>query len=462
MMANDFNSVRYYQFKALLQNKQWLTPAFVGVDHEGVIRHLSSERPNGDHRIETVNGILFPGFQNAHSHAFQYAMAGMAEKHAEGTSDDFWSWREAMYQCALGMDPDQIQTVATSLYIEMLKKGYTHVVEFHYLHHDKNGKPYENTAEISVSLIAAAATAGIKLTLVPVFYQKGGFGKDAQPRQRRFIFHTTDEYFDLVEKAESVTKNITTARVGYGVHSLRAADVADIFEVVKVAPAHLPFHLHAAEQLKEVEDCVAHLKQRPVEWLLNNLELSHRFNIVHCTHLNDDEVHRLAASGANVVLCPGTEGNLGDGIFRFTDYTRAKGNWCIGTDSHISLNPLEDLRWLDYAQRLITHKRNTFNDGGEYMVSTAYKCGQRAMGFGQGNFFEIGKPLDGVVYDGNSRLLSELSPSYSLSRILYTGDSSLVLGTLINGKWVAKNGHHEEEEKVSGQFKQTLKSMTIG
>jgi formimidoylglutamate deiminase len=461
-MAHDINTIKHFQFKALLLDKQWLTPAFIGVDHTGVVQYISDQKPYGNEKTEVVNGILFPGFQNAHSHAFQYAMAGMAERHAEGTSDDFWSWREAMYQCALGMDPDQVQAVATTLYIEMLKRGYTHVVEFHYLHHDKNGKPYGNQAEISISLLAAAATAGIKITLVPVFYQKGGFGKDAQPRQRRFIFKNVDDYFSLVDAASSSASNITTATIGYGVHSLRAVGDKDVIEISKRAPKELPFHLHAAEQLKEVDDCLAHLNQRPVEWLLNNLELSDRFNIVHCTHLNDDEVKRLARTGANVVLCPGTEGNLGDGIFRFTEYTRAGGNWCIGTDSHISLNPLEDLRWLDYAQRLTTHRRNTFNDGGEYMIGAAYRSGQRAMGFDKGNFFAKGKPLDGVVYNCNSRLLSELSPSYSLSRILYTGDSSLVLGTLVNGKWITKEGYHHEEEKVSGQFKQTLKSITIG
>jgi formimidoylglutamate deiminase len=461
-MSQDYDQLKYYQFKAALLEKQWLSPAFIGVDNTGLVDYLSDHHPGPNVKIETVNGILFPGFQNGHSHAFQYAMAGMAERHAEGTSDDFWSWREAMYQCALGMDPDQVQAVATTLYIEMLKKGYTHVAEFHYLHHDKNGKPYSNTAEISVSLLAAAATAGIKITLVPVFYQKGGFGKEAQPRQRRFIFKTVDEYFRLVDDASAVAKNITTAKIGYGVHSLRAVDAEDIIKIEKASPKQLPFHLHAAEQLKEVEDSIGFLKKRPVEWLLDNLELNDRFNIVHCTHLTDEEVKKLAASGANVVLCPGTEGNLGDGIFRFTDYTRAKGHWCIGTDSHISLNPLEDLRWLDYAQRLTSHKRNTFNDGGEYMVTTAYRTGQRAMGFQASNFFAKGKPLDGVVYDCNSRLISELSPSYSLSRILYTGDSSLVFGTLINGKWITRQGYHHEEEKISGQFKQTLKSITIG
>jgi formimidoylglutamate deiminase len=226
-------------------------------------------------------------------------------------------------------------------------------------------------------------------------------------------------------------------------------------------PQDLPFHLHAAEQLKEVDDCMQHLGQRPVEWLLNNLPLSDRYNIVHCTHMNDREVERLAKSKANVVLCPGTEGNLGDGIFRLVDYSKDGGNWCIGTDSHISLNPLEDLRWLDYTQRLITHKRNTFNDGGFHMLNRSFLSGRKAMGFSTKDFFEIGQPLDAVVYHSNSSLFSDHNPAHLLSRILYTADSSLILGTIVNGKWAVSNGYHHEEEAVLDSFRDTLQSLSI-
>jgi len=453
---------KYYHFKSLLLSDGWMAPAYVGIDDTGTIRYLSADPPENLALIEAVNGLALPGFLNCHSHAFQYAMAGMAEKHADGTSDDFWSWREAMYQCALSLDADQIQTVATAVYIDMLKRGYTHVAEFHYLHHDKNGKPYSNYAETSVAILAAAALAGIRLTLIPVFYQRGGFGRDAQPRQRRFIFKSIDDYFRLLDDAASVVKPISTSTLGFGVHSLRAADAKDLLSIFEQGPKEIPFHIHAAEQLKEVGDSVAFLGKRPVEWLIENMDLNERVNIVHCTHLNDKEVELLAKSRANTVLCPGTEGNLGDGIFRLSDYSQYNGNWCIGTDSHISLNPLEDLRWLDYGQRLVTHRRNTFNDGGFSLIRKAFICGHQAMGLKRQNFFEIDQPLDAVVYDCTSRLLTEVSNSFSLSRILYTADSGCVLGTIVNGKWIVKDSHHSEEEQIGSSFRQTLRAITIG
>jgi formimidoylglutamate deiminase len=456
----DFTKV--YQFKSVLQKTGWVAPCYIGVDDHGIVTYISEDLPPQHNVIETVNGLALPGFLNCHSHAFQYAMAGMAEKHADGTHDDFWSWREAMYQCALSLDADQIQTVATALYIDLLKRGYTHVGEFHYLHHDKSGKPYSNSAEISVALIAAAAIAGIRITLIPVYYNKGGFGKVAMPRQRRFIFNSVDEYFRLLEDAAGIVKNINTAHLGFGVHSLRAADPSDLLRINRDGPQQLPFHIHAAEQLKEVEECVAVLKRRPVEWLLENIDLNDRYNLVHGTHLNDAEVSALAKTGGNVILCPGTEGNLGDGIFRLHEYAKGNGNWCIGTDSHISLNPLEDLRWLDYGQRLVTHRRNTFNDGGLSMIRKSFFCGTKSMGLKKHEFFEIGQPLDAVVYDCGSRLLADMSEAFSLPRILYTADSSCVLGTMVNGKWIVKEGYHHEDDRVAGLFRKTLRSIATG
>jgi formimidoylglutamate deiminase len=450
---------KVYQFRSLLLKTGWRSPCFVAVDDHGVIEYISGELPKTHNEIEVVNGLALPGFLNCHSHAFQYAMAGMAERHTPGTHDDFWSWREAMYQCALSLDPDQVQTVATALYIDLLKRGYTHVGEFHYLHHDKNGLPYSNAAEISVALLAAASLAGIRITLIPVYYNKGGFGKNAMPRQKRFIFKHPDEYLKLLEEAATVAKKITTANMGYGVHSLRASDTSDFHTILKANPG-LPFHIHAAEQLKEVEECLEMLGARPVQWLLDNASLNDNFSLIHCTHLDNVEVKALAVSGASVVLCPGTEGNLGDGIFRLNDFRSSGGKWCIGTDSHISLNPLEDLRWLDYGQRLITHKRNTFDDGGHSMINSAFFSGSKSMGLDRKDFFEIGKPLDAVVYDCGSRLLSDVSEIFSLPRILYTADSSCLLGTILNGKWIVRNSFHHEEERISALFRKALKSIT--
>jgi formimidoylglutamate deiminase len=450
---------KIFHFKALLQSAGWMSPAFVGVDERGIIREISESPPEESIPVEAVNGYALPGFHNAHSHAFQFAMAGMAERHDVNTVDDFWSWREAMYACALTMDPEEVQAVAAMLYAELLKRGYTHVAEFQYLHHDKDGRAYERQAEMSVSLVAAAAIAGIKITLIPVFYQKGGFGKDADPAQRRFCFQNVDQYFRLLEDCGRVIKSLSNSRLGFGVHSLRAAQSEDILRIVKDGPSDLPFHMHAAEQLLEVNDAVAYLNSRPVEWLLNNIELNDRFHLIHCTHLTDDEVLRLAKSKAHVVLCPGTEANLGDGIFRLTDFSRHSNHWSIGTDSHISLNPLEDLRWLDYTQRLTTHKRNTFPDGASVLMKNTYQSGKSAMGMTSSDFFAVGQSLDAVIYSGASPLLSMAGPEHLLPTLLYTADGSSVTGTIVDGEWAVKDLHHRDEDLILKDFQKALKNI---
>jgi formimidoylglutamate deiminase len=452
--------MKYYKFNALLQNNEWISPAIVGVD-EGLIRYLSAQPPPEGSAIETVNGYILPGFQNAHSHAFQFAMAGLAEKHPSDEVDDFWSWRETMYKCALTMTPEAQEAVAAMLYTEMLRRGYTHVAEFHYLHHDQSGNPYANLSEMGERLLVAATQAGIKITLIPIFYQKGNFGKDPQPRQRRFISKTTDDYFQLLDDTAHAVSKYSNARLGFGVHSLRAVDINDIKTTFGQGPKNIPFHLHAAEQLKEVEDCKNFLNKRPVEWLLDSMSLNERFHLVHCTHMNADETKRLALSKANVVLCPGTEGNLGDGVFSLTEYAKHGGNWSIGTDSHISLTLLEDLRWLDYAQRLTTHRRNTFDDGAHILFSKTLIAGRRAMRCDQqSHYFEIGEPFDGVVFNGDSPMfdkpLNSLLPS-----IIYTADSGSVLGTIVNGKWMVKNQYHVNEKNIRATFRDAMKSLTL-
>ena len=414
----------------------WLSPAYVGVDKAGLVQYLSTKKPQTDAAVERVEGAALPGFQNAHSHAFQFGMAGRAEVHEEGTNDDFWTWREAMYSCALSYSPSEMKSVAAKLYKQMLRNGYTHVGEFHYLHHDQDGKPYANLAEMGERLIEAAAEAGIKITLIPVFYQKGNFNTPPHHRQRRFICPDTEAYLKLLERSSMAVSRYGNASLGFGVHSLRAVDAAAIKATYANGPNDLPFHLHAAEQLKEVEDCVAALGQRPVEWLLDNLEVSTRVNLVHCTHMTANETKRLAGAGANVILCPGTEANLGDGVFALKDFTRHNGSWAIGTDSQISLNPLEDLRWLDYTQRLRTHKRNTFANGASLMLHSSFMAGRKAMGAASDDYFSVGKALDAAVYDLKSPALGQAAPDYLLSAIVYTADSAALLGTLVNGKWI--------------------------
>lgn len=452
-------TLRYFRFDALLQQEDWLAPAYVGVDEKGLIQYLSDEAPPPGCSLESVKGYALPGFQNAHSHAFQYAMAGLAETHAAGTDDDFWTWREAMYHTALSVDPDQAQAIATMLYAEMLRVGYTHVAEFHYLHHDKDGRPYSNLPEMGERMVAAAASAGIRITLVPVFYQKGGFGTDPQPRQRRFISKTVDDYFRLLNASSSVIKSYDGASLGFSVHSLRAVDLNDIKTTYANGPADLPFHLHVSEQKKEVEDCLKHTGVRPMQWLLNNLPVNERFHMVHATHLDDGELQGVAKAKGNVVLCPSTEGNLGDGIFRMKEYCQLGGRWSIGTDSHAGLNPMEEFRMIDYRQRLVTNRRNTFpGNAAQYMVNESVLSGRRAMGIAPRDNFALQQPLDALVLDARSPLLNG-SHANMLPSIVYSSDPSMHYGTLVRGKWIVKSGHHAEEDKIRKDFLKAISTL---
>ncbi|MEM6772044.1 MAG: formimidoylglutamate deiminase, partial [Bacteroidota bacterium] len=371
-----------YGFKGLLQQSGWVEQAYVTVDANGIITSISNDPSRV---VENINGYALPGFQNAHSHAFQYAMAGLAERHDGGNmADDFWSWREAMYNLANSVDPDHMEAIATMLYAEMLRHGYTNVAEFHYVHHDKNGKAYGNTAELGSRLISAAKTVGIGITLIPIFYQKGGFGKAPLPKQRRFISATVDDYYTLLESSEKACSYYAHANLGIGVHSLRGVAPTAAAEVAKFGRQDIPFHIHVAEQLKEIEDSLGYLGKRPVEWLLEHMEPNERFHLVHATHLTDEEIKGIAQSQAKVVLCPTTEGNLGDGLFPLKAYQEYGGAWSIGTDSHIGINPFEELRMLDYGQRLITHQRNSFlspneRDSGSYALKMATISGRQAM-----------------------------------------------------------------------------------
>ena len=453
-------ALNYFKFKGLLQKDSWLSPAYVGVDGEGVIGYLSDRAPEIGIAMEVINGFALPGFQNAHSHAFQYAMAGLAENHPADTFDDFWTWREAMYRCALSVDPGQMEAIAAMVYSEMLRNGYTHVAEFHYLHHDKNGKPYANRAEMGERLIAAAKTSGIKITLVPVFYQTGNFGKEPLPHQRRFISATLDDYFKLFEASQEVIKKARHTLLGFSVHSLRAVAFQNIINLFQQGPKELPFHLHVAEQKKEVNDCLAFCGKRPMQWLLENLPVDERFHLVHATHLDDVELKKLTATGANVVLCPSTEGNLGDGIFRMKEYVKSGGHWSIGTDSHIGLNPLEEFQMLDYRQRLITHQRNTFDkDGASYLIREEIESGRKAMGLKFGNHFGIGQPLDAVVYDAGTPLLGNTSLTHLLATLVYTAGASALLGVLVDGKWLVKDGRHVAEAGIQRDFSTTMRKI---
>lgn len=456
--------MKSYLFKGLLQRDGWIENALVKVDDKGIILSISGNE-NDTMDAEKLNVFALPGFQNAHSHAFQYAMAGLAEIHETGTTpDDFWSWRDAMYKLALSVDPDQMESIATMLYSEMLRLGYTNVAEFHYVHHDKDGKPYSNLAEMGSRLISAAKSTGINITLVPIFYQKGGFGKEPNESQKRFISPDIDSYLKLYEATKDVCKDYAGANIGIGIHSMRGVEPEVIAEIAKSGPQDVPFHIHIAEQLKEIEDSIAYLGKRPVEWLLENVDLNDRYHLVHATHLTREETHGIAKSRANVVICPTTEGNLGDGIFPIGAYQKQGGHWSIGTDSHIGIHPLEELRLLDYGQRLTSHKRNSFTtlnqgDSGLFAIEMATEAGRKAMGNFEKSFFSPGQTLNACLIDASAPLLEITGASKRTSSIVYTCDSSFHWGTISNGNIVARNGRHIEQDAIRNRFRDTLREL---
>jgi formimidoylglutamate deiminase len=449
-----------FHFRAILQKDGWIENALIETDPEGSIVSIK-EDANG-----SPEGYAIPGFRNCHSHSFQHAMAGLAERHDPSSGrDDFWGWRDTMYRLALSLDPDQVEAVAAMLYSELVRHGYSHVAEFHYLHHDKDGSPYANPAEMGSRLVAAAESAGINITLVPIFYQKGGFGKDPLPEQKRFISRSLGEYERILEASEFAVSNYEGASLGVGVHSLRAAVPEDVAGATTIR-TELPFHIHISEQLKEVEECVAHLGARPVEWMLENIDISDRFNFVHATHVNENEVLGMADKEVNVVLCPSTEGNLGDGLFPLRSFQEAGGLWSIGTDSHVGLNPFEELRLLDYGQRLTTHRRDTFTgsseSSGENAIRSVFHAGVNATGEETSEYFEVGKPLNACVIRDDHPLIESCGMDSLADRIVYASDPTWMKGTIVNGSWVVREGRHPEGGRLAAAFNSAVDSPVQG
>lgn len=458
--------MKKYVFKGLLNNSIWLHPAFIEIDDKGCIAYISSE-PNKDHHYVEINGYALPGIPNAHSHAFQYAMAGICEYNSrQKDTSNFWSWRNKMYEIALSISPVQLENIATQLYSEMIRHGYTHVTEFHYLHHDKTGSPYLNPAEMGLQLINAAKKAGIRITLVPILYQLGGFNSPPLPDQKRFISKDLTSFHKLLEATIKACSNYELANIGVGIHSLRAVSPDTFVESYHSFDENIPFHIHVAEQIKEVEQSLQFHRKRPVEWLLENVVLKDHCNLVHATHMTPEETKDLAQSGAYVVLCPSTEANLGDGFFNFNGYQEAGGKWCIGTDSHIGLNPFEELRLLDYGQRLRSNNRQTFTLSPDAKSPGNAFCnmvisGRRAGGWHTTSLFEKGQPFDALIIDAHHPLIRVTSIDRLLDTIVYTSDTSFNLGTMINGEWTVKDQKHRFQREIADSFEKTMRTLNI-
>lgn len=428
--------MKVWQFREAYTATGWQKDCFITVDAHGIIAHISQEKPR-EGVVEYVDGFAIVGFQNAHSHAFQYALAGLAEPGLYGKRDNFWRWREMMYDYALALTPDQLEHVATSLYTQLVINGYTSVAEFHYLHHDPAGKPYAHRAEMGERLMRAAKASGIRLTLIPIWYQQSNFGVSANAEQRRFLSETLDEYWQLLAATQKVAAQYPNVQVGVGIHSLRAVALKDIRTLLQHLPSNLPFHCHIAEQAAEVDACIQATGLRPIEWLMHEAILDEKFNLIHATQITDSELISLAHSKANIVLCPSTEANLADGIFPFWQYQTLGGKFSIGSDSQVVLSPIEELRWLDYIQRLIHRSRSTTPAySAEELITAAYFAGAQAMGHFPKALFAMGSPMECVILNPNASQFNHCEPMSRLAKFIYAGNRDCMLGTIVGDRWV--------------------------
>ncbi|GGK01327.1 formimidoylglutamate deiminase [Luteimonas terricola] len=413
-----------------------------------------SPPPPAPHVRQVDAGWQLPGIANLHSHAFQRAMAGLAERQTH-PEDSFWTWRDTMYRMAARFDPDSLHAVASQLYVEMLEAGYTTVCEFHYLHHAPDGRSYADPTAMSQALIAAARDAGIRLTLLPVLYMAGGFdGRALGERQKRFG-HDVDGYLRLFETLHAQSSD--TLRVGCALHSLRAVPADAMHVVLTALPADARVHIHIAEQVGEVQDCLAIRDRRPVEWLLQNAEVDARWTLVHATHLNDWEVAGIANSGATVAICPTTEANLGDGLFRLRDYLAAGGAWGIGSDSHISVSPVEELRWLEYGQRLVSRHRNIAvrpdsPSVGETLLGGVHATAANATGFEDTHD-------DVVVLDAQAPILAGAGAEDLADRWIFSGNRPVVVEVEVAGSTVVRGGRHRDRDAVAARFHSAMAGL---
>jgi formimidoylglutamate deiminase len=391
-------------------------------------------------------------------------MAGMAERQGDAR-DSFWTWRELMYRFAQRLDPASLRAVAAQLYVEMLEAGYGQVCEFHYLHHDVDGRPYAPPTAMLDALRAAADEVGIGLTLLPVLYQTGGLdGRPLAARQRRFGCDL-DQYAALAEAANRGDHPLQ--RGGLCLHSLRAVPEAAIREVLATASGDQPIHIHIAEQVAEVEDCLATRGARPVRWLLDRIGIDARWCLVHATHLDEAECSELAASGAVAGLCPTTEANLGDGLFPLRAYLDAGGRWGIGSDSHVSLSAVEELRWLEYGQRLRALRRNVVaaqgQSCGEILLCGALAGGAQAAGARIGRIAEadVGVPwrADLLVLDGDAVAFAGATPEDLIDRWLFASNRPLVGAVMVGGRWQVRGGRHRLREQVEADYRKAIAQL---
>ena len=404
-------------------------------------------------------GIVIPGLANAHSHAFQRVLAGHTEERGPANKDNFWTWRSRMYALAGKIDATAMEAIARQVYSEMVATGYTSVAEFHYLHNEPDTS---ETSEALFEAIAAAADAsGIRLTYVPVLYERAGFDQpDPTADQQRFA-RSIDEFLEHYARIKSLAGE--RFAVGIGAHSLRAVTAESLAKIAAVAAADgAPMHIHIAEQQREVDQCMNTHGKRPVEWLFDQHDVNEQWFLVHATHIDEDEIAAIADSGAVVCLCPSTEANLGDGLFPLQKFLGRQGRIAIGSDSHVSINPFEELRWLEYGQRLITQKRNIAAIGrsqtGRSLFELAAAGGALATGQ-PGGRIRTGDNADLVLLDDDSPMLAGHSTRSLLDALVFSGFTLPIDGVMVGGEWQVIDGRHKDAEAARAGYAAVARAL---
>jgi len=423
----------------------WASDVLMCVDADGNWHTITPGTARTDAPGATVlAGPVLPGVVNAHSHAFQRAIAGLTET-SGGQDDDFWSWRDRMYRAALRITPDQLQAIATQLYTELLQGGYTQVCEFHYLHNDTDGQPYADPLELSMALVRAAQATGMGLTLLPTLYMRSGFGATGLRTDQRRFAGTPGSVLRMAEAINAL--KLPRINAGVALHSLRAVDAGALKEVAAAAQqAHWPVHIHIAEQVQEVNDCIAHTGQRPIEWLLHTLggstaPVDARWNLVHATHTTPQELGDLQATGAAIVICPSTEANLGDGVFDFPGWAGQGGNWSIGSDSHVTRSLVEELRLLEYSQRFARRQRNLaarvtgVDSTAAALLQGAVQGGAVATGL-RSSGIAVGQRADLCVMDAHSPALAGIPEAHTLDAWAFSSPSAVCAAAVVAGQAV--------------------------
>jgi formimidoylglutamate deiminase len=372
-----------------------------------------------------------------------------------------------MYKFLDQLTADNAEVIATQLYIEMLKMGYTRVAEFHYLHHQINGENYSPLSTMAKAIFKAAESSGIGLTLLPVLYRFSGFGEQVpNDGQKRFI-NSTEQFNQLVSDCFKLSERYQNTNVGIAPHSLRAVDKTSLLSAVKHVRnlnAQAPVHIHISEQQKEVDDCIAHFGKRPVEWLLENAELDQHWCLIHATHINEQERNGIIKKGAIAGICPTTEANLGDGIFPTTEFLQERGTFAIGSDSHISVNPIEELRWLEYTQRLVKQQRAILADNqqpsvGQNLWQNAATGGAQSTHSNTGEL-AIGKQADLLVLAEDKTRLFANNEKYLLDSVIFASQQNPIADVMVNGAWVIRQGAHKDEQDCAEKFAQLLSRLT--